>query len=54
VSAVPQQEVHGTFVDFAEALLRDRRWRQAFERMAAWANIWRCWSCLKAAPGRRP
>jgi predicted naringenin-chalcone synthase len=50
--AVPDHEVHRTFVAFAERLIRDRRARLVFERMAARAQIERRWSCLApAAPG---
>ena len=50
--AVPEHEVHGTFVRFAERLLRDRRSRLLFERMAARADIEQRWSCLAPAmPG---
>jgi predicted naringenin-chalcone synthase len=50
--AVPEHEVHDTFVRFAVRLLRDRRSRLLFERMAARAQIGRRWSCLApAAPG---
>jgi alpha-pyrone synthase len=48
-SALPEHEVHGTFVRFAERLLRDRRTRQLFERMASRADIERRWSCLRPA-----
>jgi predicted naringenin-chalcone synthase len=51
-TAVPDHEVHGTFVAFAERLIRDRRARLLFERMAARSQIERRWSCLTpAAPG---
>jgi predicted naringenin-chalcone synthase len=50
--AVPQHEVHGTFVDFAGRALRDRRSRLLFERMVSRCEIRRRWSCLApAAPG---
>jgi hypothetical protein len=50
--AVPDHEVHATFVGFAERLIRDRRSRLLFERMAARSQIERRWSCLApAAPG---
>lgn len=49
-TAVPKHEVHGTFVRFAEGLLRDRHSRHLFERMAARSDISRRWSCL--APAR--
>lgn len=47
--AVPEHEVHGTFVDFAERVLRDRRSRLVFGRMAARSDIRRRWSCLRPA-----
>jgi predicted naringenin-chalcone synthase len=50
--AVPEHEVHGTFVRFAERLLHDRRSRLIFNRMVARADIQRRWSCLAPAkPG---
>lgn len=48
--AVPEHEVHDTFVRFAMRLLRDRRSRLLFERMAARSQIRQRWSCL--APAR--
>ena len=50
--AVPEHEVHDTFVRFAARLLRDRRSRLLFERMVGRSQIQRRWSCLApAAPG---
>ena len=50
--AVPEHEVHGTFVCFAERMLRDRRSRLLFDRMVARSDIEQRWSCLApAAPG---
>ena len=50
--AVPEHEVHGTFIHFAEQLLPDRRSRFLFERMVARSQIERRWSCLvPAKPG---
>jgi predicted naringenin-chalcone synthase len=50
--AVPEHEVHDTFVRFAARLLRDRRSRLLFDRMVSRAHIKRRWSCLQpAAPG---
>jgi predicted naringenin-chalcone synthase len=50
--AVPENEVHGTFVQFAERALRDRRARLVFGRMASRSEIERRWSCLRpATPG---
>lgn len=50
--AVPEHEVHGTFVRFAERAIRERRSRLLFERMVARSAIERRWSCLAPAqPG---
>jgi len=50
--AVPEHEVHDTFVRFAARLLRDRRSRLLFERMVSRAQIERRRSCLApAGPG---
>jgi alpha-pyrone synthase len=50
--AVPEHEVHGTFVRFAERLLRDRRSRLLFNRMVARSDIEQRWSCpAPAMPG---
>ncbi len=50
--AVPEYEVHGTFVQFAERALRDRQARLLFQRMVSRSQISRRWSCLSpAAPG---
>jgi alpha-pyrone synthase len=48
-TAVPQHEVHGTFVHFAGQMLRDRRSRVLFERMVSRAQIERRWSQLAPA-----
>lgn len=45
-TAVPDYEVHETFVHFAGNLLRDRATRLVFERMVARCQIERRWSCL--------
>jgi alpha-pyrone synthase len=51
-TAVPEHEVHGTFIRFAERLLRDRRSRLLFERMVGRSEVERRWSCLAPAkPG---
>jgi predicted naringenin-chalcone synthase len=51
-TAVPPHEVHAPFVGFAKRLIRDRRSRLLFERMAVRSQIERRWSCLaSAAPG---
>lgn len=50
--AVPEHEVHGTFVRFVARTLRDRRSRLLFERMVSRSGIRRRWSCLTpASPG---
>lgn len=50
--AVPEHEVHDSFVRFAARLLRDRRSRVLFERMVSRSQIERRWSCLApAGPG---
>lgn len=50
--AVPEHEVHGTFVRFAERALRDRRSRLLFDRMVSRSEIRQRWSCLvPASPG---
>lgn len=50
--AVPEHEVHGVFVRFAERALRDRRSRLLFGRMVSRSEIRQRWSCLApAAPG---
>lgn len=50
-TAVPQHDVHDTFVRFARTLLDQRR-RQVFDRMAERAQIAQRWSCL--APAAEP
>ncbi len=45
-TAVPDYEVHDTFVRFAGNLLRDRNSRLLFERMVSRSQIERRWSCL--------
>jgi predicted naringenin-chalcone synthase len=47
--AVPEHEVHGTFVRFAQRSLQDRRSRILFDRMVSRAAIERRWSCLAPA-----
>jgi alpha-pyrone synthase len=47
--AVPEHEVHGVFVRFAERALPDRRTRLVFERMVSRAGIRQRWSCLAPA-----
>src|SRR3984885_4612304 len=48
-TAVPEHEVHGDFIAFAERQLQDRHSRLLFDRMVARSNINRRWSCLKPA-----
>jgi predicted naringenin-chalcone synthase len=48
--AVPDYEVHDTFVHFAQRLLQHRRSRILFDRMAMRSEIKKRWSCL--APAR--
>ena len=48
--AVPEHDVHGTFVRFAERALRDRTSRLLFERMVSRSEIRQRWSCLAPAP----
>jgi alpha-pyrone synthase len=51
-TAVPEHEVHGSFIRFAERLIPDRRSRLVFDRMVSRSQIRRRWSCLApAAPG---
>jgi predicted naringenin-chalcone synthase len=47
--ATPDHDVHSTFVDFAERMMKDRRTRLLFQRMAARADIRRRWSTLRPA-----
>jgi predicted naringenin-chalcone synthase len=47
--ATPDHEVHSTFVDFAERMMKDRRTRLLFQRMAARADIQSRWSTLRPA-----
>jgi predicted naringenin-chalcone synthase len=50
--ATPDHDVHATFVDFADRMIKDRRTRLLFQRMAERADIRRRWSTLRpAAPG---
>jgi predicted naringenin-chalcone synthase len=48
--AVPDHEVHKTFVRFAGRLVQDQRSRLLFDRMVARSQIQHRWSCL--APAR--
>jgi alpha-pyrone synthase len=47
--ATPDHDVHSTFVDFAERMMKDRRARLLFQRMAARADIRHRWSTLRPA-----
>jgi len=47
--AVPEHEVHGSFVSVAERLLADRQSRILFSRMAERSQIERRWSCVAPA-----
>jgi predicted naringenin-chalcone synthase len=49
-TVVPPNDVHRTFVDFADRLLRDQRGHTLFRRMAERSQIDHRWSCL--APAR--
>jgi predicted naringenin-chalcone synthase len=58
-TAVPEHEVHDSFVRFAQGLLQDRRSRLLFDRMVARSDIRRRWSCVEPTdgfyvPGRFP
>jgi predicted naringenin-chalcone synthase len=47
--ATPDSDVHSRFVDFAERMMKDRRTRLLFQRMAARADIRHRWSTLRPA-----
>jgi alpha-pyrone synthase len=47
--ATPDHDVHATFVDFADRIIKDRRTRLLFARMVARADIHRRWSTLRPA-----
>jgi alpha-pyrone synthase len=47
--ATPDNDVHCTFVEFAERMMKDRRTRLLFQRMAVRADIRRRWSTLRPA-----
>ena len=49
--AVPDHEVHDTFVRFAASLLHDRRARLIFDRMVSRSGIKRRWSCVDPSDG---
>jgi predicted naringenin-chalcone synthase len=46
-NAVPEHEVHRTFMLFAERLLADERTRKVFTRFASRSAIERRWSCIE-------
>jgi alpha-pyrone synthase len=48
-TAVPDQDIHGAFIDWASAQLPDRRERILFDRMANRSGIARRWSVLPFA-----
>lgn len=45
-TAVPENDIHRQFVDFAADMLKDRRARAIFERLAAKSDIHHRYSCL--------
>ena len=47
--ATPDNDVHCTFVEFAERMMKNRRTRLLFQRMAVRADIRRRWSTLRPA-----
>ena len=47
--ATPDNDVHCTFVEFAERMMKNRRMRLLFQRMAVRADIRRRWSTLRPA-----
>lgn len=49
-TAVPDFDIHRKFVEFAPSLLRDRRSRALFERMAERSQISHRYSCLRPHP----
>ena len=49
-TAVPANDVHEAFVQFADTLLTQPRERHLFRRMAERGQIERRWSCLRPAP----
>jgi predicted naringenin-chalcone synthase len=50
-TAVPDHEVHQSFIDWAESRIEDRRVRTLFKRMAGRSGIRNRWSVLPPAPG---
>lgn len=51
---VPEHDVHGLFIDWAQAQVEDPRLRKLFMRMAERSGIEHRWSVLEPAPGGRP
>ena len=49
-TAVPENDVHDAFVDYAETLLPDSRLQRLFRRMADRSQIEHRWSSIKPAP----
>jgi predicted naringenin-chalcone synthase len=49
-TAVPENDVHAAFIEFAEKMLADERTRTLFLRMAAKSEIQSRYSCLKVTP----
>ena len=49
-TAVPDQDVHQAFIDWAELQLTDRRAKMLFRRMASRAGINHRWSALQPTP----
>ena len=53
-TAVPENDIHRQFVDFAANMLQDRRARAIFERLEAKSDIRHRYSCLHANHGSGP
>lgn len=51
-TAVPENDIHSQFVDFAANMLQDRRARSIFERLAARSDIHHRYSCLHVNRGQ--
>ena len=49
-TAVPENDVHNAFVDYAETLLPDSRTQRVFRRMAERSHIEHRWSSIRPAP----
>lgn len=50
-TAVPENDIHSQFVDFAANMLQDRRARSIFERLATRSDIHHRYSCLHVNRG---